>query len=65
METELFDPLLEGDEIIERSDTGSDTELKSAQQKDDGILPILIRTAKDDLKLVGDVIKMAFTRRRR
>ena len=65
METELFDPLLEGDEIIERSDTGSDSELKSAQQKDDGILPILIRTAKDDLKLVGDVIKMAFTRRRR
>lgn len=57
--TELFDPLLEGDEIIERSDTESD------QEKEGGILPVLIRTAKDDLKLVGDVIKMAFSKKKR
>ena len=65
MKTELFDPLLEGDEIIERSDTGSDLEEESSAQKKDGILPILIRTAKDDLKLVGDVIKMAFAKKKR
>ena len=64
-ETELFDPLLEGDEIIERSDTGSDDYSSAQEKKDDGLLPILIRTAKDDLKLVGDVIKMAFARRRK
>lgn len=62
-ETELFDPLLEGDEIIERSDDGEDTiRTTNSDKSEGGILPALIRTAKDDLKLVGDVIKMAFSR---
>ena len=56
--TEMFDPMLEGDELIERSDNESEDE-----EENEGILPVLIRTAKDDFKLVGDVIKMAFSKR--
>merc|ERR1712223_1644075 len=55
--TELFDPMLEGDELIERSDK------TTADESEEGLLPVLIRTAKDDFKLVGDVIKMAFSKR--
>ena len=55
--TELFDPMLEGDELIERSDKVSD------ESEAEGLLPVLIRTAKDDFKLVGDVLKMAFSKR--
>ena len=54
----MFDPMLEGDELIERSDHESIDE-----EENEGILPVLIRTAKDDFKLVGDVIKMAFSKR--
>ena len=56
--TELFDPMLEGNELIERSD-----KIASDESDEGGILPVLIRTAKDDFKLVGDVIKMAFSKR--
>ena len=55
--TELFDPMLEGDELIERSDK------TTSNESEEGLLPVLIRTAKDDFKLVGDVIKMAFSKR--
>ena len=64
--TELFDPLLEGDEIIERSDFSDDDdddERTSTSSSEKGFLPALFQTAKDDLKLVGDVIKLAFAKR--
>ena len=66
--TELFDPLLEGDEIIERSESVQSPAAaisdisKSDDEGKDGLWPMLIRTAKDDLKLVGDVIKLALSR---
>ena len=74
--TELFDPLLEGDEVIERSesvqsdiisyspaDSSGDSQNDDNNNKDTtGLWPMLIRTAKDDLKLVGDVIKLALSR---
>merc|ERR1712079_948965 len=45
--------MLDGEEPIERSNNESKDE-----EENKGILPVLIRTAKDDFKLVGDVIKM-------
>ena len=64
--TELFDPLLEGDEIIERGDFEdkheSDLKTTSSNNKE-GFLPVLIRTATDDLRFVGDVLKMAFSKK--
>ena len=60
--TELFDPLIEGDEIIERSESVISETSTSITSDKEGLWPMLIRTAKDDLKLVGDVIKLALSR---
>ena len=67
--TELFDPLLEGDEVIERSESVQSDSIvsyspvdSSGDSQNNGLWPMLIRTAKDDLKLVGDVIKLALSR---
>jgi hypothetical protein len=47
----------------DKAGTGSDYQTKSAgsdeKDKEVGLLPMLLRTAKDDLKLVGNVIKYA------
>ena len=56
--TENFDLMLEGNKLTERSDNESKDE-----EENEGILPVLIRTAKDDFKLVGDAIRMAFSKR--
>ena len=65
---------LEGDEVIERSESvqsdiisyspaDSSGDSQNDNNKDTtGLWPMLIRTAKDDLKLVGDVIKLALSR---
>jgi hypothetical protein len=47
----------------DKAGTGNDYQTKSAgsdeKDKEVGLLPMLLRTAKDDLKLVGNVIKYA------
>ena len=71
-DTELFDPLYESDEIVDDYYSGGMTYSGSSPEgvvatssdtaeEEPGLIPRLIRTATDDLKLVGNVIKLALS----
>ena len=60
--TELFDPVLEGDEDKESMASIEREKIDATGTNDEGILPMLWRTAKDDLKLVGNVLRFALAR---
>ena len=66
--TELFDPMLEGDEDYPTSRVDNVKQDNSASSSNSGssggLWPILVRTAKDDLNFMGNVLKTVLSRRR-
>ena len=60
--TDLFDPVLEGDEDKESMESIEREQIDASGAQEEGILPMLWRTAKDDLKLVGNVLRFALAK---